>query len=251
MKIVVAGMHRTGHHPIAIWLLHQQQGISDFSINTLTQWLFLVKNGSELSALANNPLKTGPDEHPDKAKFTEIINDINPDLLITTHERKSLTDVAFAYSESPLFNDNPRLVIVLRDFRNWVASCVKMAKRDNKPVEEVISHDDIRTYADHLNWYSPVGSMVFVKYNQWFQDTGYREEIATKLDLHFTDAALNQLSIFGEGSSFDGMSYLKTATQMNVTQRYKQMKNDPDYRAIIAEHSNLVKDSDHLLGVPQ
>ena len=94
MKIVVAGMHRTGHHPVAIWLLHQQQGISDFSINTLTQWLFLIKNGSELSVLANNPIKTGPNEHPDKLKFPDLLWDIKPDVLISTHEREKLTVVA-------------------------------------------------------------------------------------------------------------------------------------------------------------
>ena len=250
MKIVVAGMHRTGHHPVAIWLLHQQQGISDFSINTLTQWLFLVKNGSELSVLANNPIKTGPSEHPDKAKFADLIHDINPDLLISTHEREKLTEVAYAHSESPVFVDKPRLVVVLRDFRNWVASCVKMAERDKRPIDEIIDSVDIETYADHLNWYSPVGSIVFIKYNEWVKDPEYRKSIVKKLDLHFTDAALDQLSIFGDGSSFDGMNYLKNASMMNVTQRYKQMENNVHYRAILAENKDLLEESDHILGVP-
>ena len=250
MKIVVAGMHRTGHHPVAIWLLHQQRGIFDFSINTLTQWLFLVQNGSKVSLLANNPLKRGGNEHKDKAKFAEIINDIKPSLLISTHERTPLTEVANACSESPVFSDQkPRLVIVLRDFRNWVASCVKMAKRDNKPVEEIISDDDIQTYSDHLYWYSPVGSMVFIKYNQWFTDLDYRKEITTKLGLNFTDACRDQLSIFGDGSSFDGMSYLKNATQMNVTERYKQMADDPDYLAILYKHRLVLEKSDHILSL--
>ena len=250
MKIVVAGMHRTGHHPVAIWLLHQQQGISDFSINTLTQWLFLIKNGSELSVLANNPIKTGPNEHPDKLKFPDLMWDIKPDLLISTHEREKLTEVAYAHSESPVFVDKPRLVVVLRDFRNWVASCVKMAQRDNKPIDMLIDSIDIDTYADHLDWYSPVGSIVFVKYNQWVKDPKYRQDLAERLGLHFTDAALDQLSIFGDGSSFDGMKYLKNASAMNVTQRYKEMETNPTYRAILADNKDLLQESDYILGVP-
>ena len=203
MKIVVAGMHRTGHHPVAIWLLHQQQGIFDFSINTLTQWLFLVENGSKLSVLANNPLKRGPNEHKDKAKFADLMDEIKPELLISTHERVPLTEVATVYRESPIFyGHQPRLVVVLRDFRNWVASCVKMAHRDNKPVKELINDEDIQAYSEHLDWYSPSTRRlanwggVFVKYNKWFTNTEYRQDIADKLNLHFTDATLNQLESF-------------------------------------------------------
>lgn len=85
-----------------------------------------------------------------------------------------------------------------------------MAQRDNKPIDMLIDSIDIDTYADHLDWYSPVGSIVFVKYNQWVKDPKYRQDLAERLGLHFTDAALDQLSIFGNGSSFDGMKYLKT-----------------------------------------
>ena len=252
MKLVVAGMHRTGHHPIAIWLLHQQQGISNFSINSLTQWLFLIKNGSELSVLANNPIKQGVEEHSDKEKFDDLMWDIKPDLLIATHEREKLTDVALAFSQSPTFTNKnkPRLVVVLRDFRNWVASCVKMAERDNKPTDMIIDSIDIDTYADHLDWYSPIGSTTFIKYNNWVVDPEYRRKVAEKLNLKFTDASLDQLSIFGGGSSFDGMDYIKTATKMNVTQSYKQMEGNFAYEAILREYKDLLQESDDVLGVP-
>ena len=76
--IVVAGMHRTGHHPIAIWLLHQQAHIHEFAIQTIAPWLFQVEGEDGTSILANNPLKRGRGEHPDKEKFDSVMLEAAP-----------------------------------------------------------------------------------------------------------------------------------------------------------------------------
>ena len=103
---LIISMHRTGHHAVAIWLLHQKQGITDFSITTLTSWLFAVGDGSELFMYANNPLKTGPNEHPDKPKLPLIINDIQPEGLIVSHEQDTIQDSLEKSGQSPYSFNN-------------------------------------------------------------------------------------------------------------------------------------------------
>ena len=121
-KFMIGSMHRTGHHAIAVWLLHQIEGIYYFDINSITPWLFYLYNNQEqVRYLANNPLKVpmlsdgksyqlfGSDgkgnhglsvEHPDKVHFDKIMKDYheansNTNLIIGTHEQKKLKDVAW------------------------------------------------------------------------------------------------------------------------------------------------------------
>ena len=136
-SVVIAGMHRTGHHAVAVWLLHQRRGIDDFAINTITPWLFKVENDDGVSLLANNPLKStskDTDEHPDKDRFDDIVRQINPLDIFVTHEQAKLSQVAWACGHSHAIwteEVKPKMVVVLRDFKNWLASCIKMAERDN------------------------------------------------------------------------------------------------------------------------
>ena len=256
-RFVVAAMHRTGHHPIAVWLLHQQKEIHEFSINTITPWLFEVKNNHGISLLANNPFKK--QEHPDKEKFDEIIHNTNPHLLIITHEQQKLSQVAWAcgnsttmggwrYGDKIKKDEKSKIVVVLRDFKNWAASCIKMAERDGKPVEEIINEDKIDNYKNHFQHMSECNNLIYILYNRWAEEEGYRREICEKLGLHFTDSAFNQLSIFGEGSSFDGMRHIKTASLMQVNQRYKQMEDNADYRRILEDNEQAVIISDEIFG---
>ena len=251
-NIAVAGMHRTGHHPIAVWLLHQQAGVHEFAIKTIAPWLFQIENDQGVSILANNPLKRGPKEHSDKEKFDDIMQELNPHRIIFTHEQEKLSQVAFACGHSYTVweqNNKPTMVIVLRDFKNWLASCIKMAERDDKPVKDLIDESKIETYKDHFRYINQdMPGIHHILYNQWVEDSNYRQEICEKLGLRFTDAAIDQLSIFGGGSSFDGMKYIKTAWQMQTNKRYKEMEDNPFYKAILHNHVDALLLSDEVFG---
>ena len=250
--IVVAGMHRTGHHPIAIWLLHQQPHVHEFAIKTISPWLFQVEGEDGISILANNPLKRGREEHPDKEKFDSVMLEEAPHRIILTHEQETISNVAKACASSRAVwrNDNkPTMVIVLRDFKNWVASCIKMAYRDGKPVEEIINKDKIKTYQDHFRYvYKNLDGIHYILYNQWVKSSDYRREVCELLGLTFTDAAIDQLSIFGGGSSFDGMKYIKTACNMDTNKRYKEMEDNPYYKVILQQHDNVLSLSNEVFG---
>ena len=254
-KIMVAAMHMTGHHAVAIWLLHQLPGISEFSIKTITQWFFYIQNHNGASYLANNPLKTGKDEHPDKVEFSNFLksyhqtNSSLTNLVIGTHEQASIRDTVWACGTSDIFAVNNNIVVILRDFKNWVASCVRMAHRDSQVLkEEILSDETIKLYMDHCRYYHELNGDHYILFNKWVGDKEYRREVAENLGLEFTDAALSQLSPFGGGSSFSGMTYLKSANSMRVNDRYRRMAGDADYERIIKENKRALEMSNEIFG---
>jgi hypothetical protein len=245
-KYLIAGMQRTGHHAVSVWMLHQNSGIREFSIQTISPWMFALESNNSLHILANNPFKT--EEHSDKVKFDSIIQETEPDTVIITHEQEKLGQTSLEAAKHQWFWP-PKMTIVLREFKNWVASCVRMAERDNKPVDEEINEDAVKLYDNHITQHlegKDSDSIVFVLFDKWTKDKQYRKTICNKLGLTFTDVAINQLSIFGGGSSFDGMNYLKEASRMNVTNRYKTMEDNPFYKSIIHNHADVLLKSNEV-----
>lgn len=249
-KIMIASMNRTGHHAISMWLMHQQLGVSEFELKTITQWLFYLPTQDGMSFLVNNPLIRDKNQHPDKLKFDRIITDYcnanSTNLIIAGHEERSLKDVAWACGTSNVFGSGTRLVVVLRDFKNWVASYIKMAGRDGKPYDELINDEKIDTYKDHCKFFFESSDIEYILFNRWFSSERYRRELTERLNLTFTDAAIDQKSPFGGGSSFDKMEYLKTASLMKVNDRYKQMEDHPVYNNIIKENQEALEMSNEI-----
>ena len=175
------------------------------------------------------------------------MSEINPLDVFMTHEQEKLSQVAWVCAHSPMTLSSLKMVVVIRDFKNWVASCIKMAERDQKLVNTIINDNKIDTYCNHCQL---LGSsrITYILYNNWVEEEGYRREICDELGLHFTDAALNQLSIFGGGSSFDGMKHIKTASLMKVNQRYKELEDNPDYKRIINGNKDALLLSDDIFG---
>ena len=73
-------------------------------------------------------------------------------------------------------------------------------------------------------------------------------DLAKMLGLKFTDAAINQLSIFGGGSSFDGMKYIKTAWEMDVNTRYKTMEYDKTYQTLLQKYKHVLDIRNEVFG---
>ena len=245
---LIVSMHRTGHHAVAVWLLHQRKGVTEFSITTISRWLFTIGDDKDLYMMANNPLKTGPDEHPDKTKLPSIVKEIKPSGLIVTHEQEEINNSIFKAYKSPLLFNKP--IVVIRDFRNWAASCIKMALRDNKIIEDVINDEKISIYKDHLlNYDKP--DCYYIIFNDWATSKLYRQAICNDLGYTFTDAAKDQLSIFGGGSSFDGMKYLKNASQMEINNRHKELETHPYYEMILSKYAEVLQISDDIFQCKQ
>ena len=70
---------------------------------------------------------------------------------------------------------------------------------------------------------------ICINYNQWFFDIEYRQKIAKKLQMEFSDAGIDIVLGLGGGSSFDGKQFDGQATSMNVLNRYTRRKSENDF----------------------
>ena len=256
-KIMLPATHRSGHHAVGVWLLHQAEGVDKFDIRTMCEWWNFLRMKNGVRFLFNNPLKHW---QGDKSRFHSIMRGIwegtmarvenyppeDVEMFIGTHERETLKEVAWHCGKSDIFYITD-MVLVIRSFHNWAASCVRYDNVNPGLPHPFDLEKDISIYIDHCR-HALDGTVPHILYDEWFASKQYRKEIADLLDLHFTDVALNQTSPWGAGSSFDGFTYLKNASEMNVLNRYKQMEDNEDYQQIIQNNEEAIDLSNQLFG---
>lgn len=200
---------RSGHHAIVNWYCKQQQA---------TTWF-------HNEGLRGNPKR--PNETKRYDHGTEKI-----------HRVYNCED--FHFRNLPLIQrkvPDARLILVVRDLRNWVASC--LAKREwaqTHPNTFIYTdlHERIRIWEEHARIaIHPPEWLYVISYDRWFADRGYRQQIAEDLGFELTDAGLNDVPERGEGSSFDGVKFDGKAQEMDVLNRYKTFEDDPEYQALV------------------
>lgn len=150
------------------------------------------------------------------------------------------------------FMKTAKVVIIIRDPLNWLASCYK---RKNAPIRD---HQDVyRALAarytndskvekpGRLELYHKYVKLwkhekryldrlpVFVNFNAWFKSKTYREKLAQLLGFNFTDGGLNAVNRVGNGSSFDGTKFHGKAQEMDVLNRWVQFKDDEEFKSYL------------------
>ena len=73
-----------------------------------------------------------------------------------------------------------------------------------------------------------------ISYNEWFSSIEYRKLICQKLDLNFSDKGKEDVSTFGNGSSFDFTSKNGDASSMDVLSRWESFIDNPKFKKIIS-----------------
>jgi hypothetical protein len=74
-----------------------------------------------------------------------------------------------------------------------------------------------------------------VNYDRWCTSREYRRDVAERLELTFTDEGFNEITAFGDGSSFDKTAYDSQASRMQTDQRWKAFSDDPAYVSLFAD----------------
>ena len=74
---------------------------------------------------------------------------------------------------------------------------------------------------------------VSVNYNRWVVSKTYRQELATKLGLDFSDRGFGDVTHFGGGSSFDSSAYDGRAHEMDVLNRWKHYRDNPEFKELL------------------
>ncbi|MEO0376422.1 MAG: hypothetical protein AAF329_17730 [Cyanobacteria bacterium P01_A01_bin.17] len=133
-------------------------------------------------------------------------------------------------------------IIVMRDPFNLFASRLQSKPREDRPNFSMLEVYSRRYNLPEL-WVSYAkecldetsflkNNKLFVNYNKWFFDIDYRKELSAQLQVKFTDDGLNDVSVSGRGSSFDGDKYAGEAHKMDVLNRWKLFADNPRYQEL-------------------
>ena len=123
-------------------------------------------------------------------------------------------------------------VMVIRDFRNQLASFTKKAQeRPDAPVWQV----DIAALWEPFAKEACAKKIVqnHVLFDKWFSSKAYRRSCAKKLGLTFSDTGLNEVTPHGGGSSFDGCDFDGKGQEMDVLNRYKLFEKNKKFQAVM------------------
>ena len=80
----------------------------------------------------------------------------------------------------------------------------------------------IETWKSHAQVYLGDNEFTKINYNEWVQSADYRKGLCETNRWMFTDDGFEEVSSYGNGSSFDKMSHNGAASSMKVLERYKQ-----------------------------
>ena len=141
-------------------------------------------------------------------------------------------------------------VLVLRDPFNQFASRLQGLRHLPRslrltPVVVEIWKAHAREFLGETNH---LGEKLCVAYNRWHADRSYRQEIAEKIGLRFTDKGRSYVSPAGSGSSFDGARLQNRGEQMQVGKRYEAFLEDSQYLEVFRRNPDLFELSRAVFG---
>ena len=213
-KIVVASPQRSGHNAIIKWMLYQNDNVDKFNewvehpaFENHDEAIFLVEYGSYKGCAVNKP-----DPMPINC------DSISEDLIIWNFADIPLTEITNT-------NLDVTHVVILRDWRNYVASHMKHAS--TLSVFKRVKTDIFKEYANEFLKQSIFYPILF---DAWFASKNYRIKICQDLGLYFTDIGKQSVPTFGRGSSFDELRFDGEAEKMDVLNRYKVFEESPEYQ---------------------
>ena len=250
-NIIACSLQRSGHNAIIKWLLYQNENVDEFrnwrksvaiseplktpSGEKFFHWekphrcdsqIFVVEYGSYTGTDIDLPVPIVRQHYyrglPDSS------------LLIWNFADKSVSEIIELCGSCKEITD-PIIVIVLRDWRNYVASQIKHRDKDENHGLSIWSRvrtDIFKEYADYFLNESPYYPILF---DAWFSNKEYRVKICEDLGLHFTDIGKQSVSGFGRGSSFDLKEFDGKAEKMDVLNRYKLYKDNEEYKKFMKD----------------
>jgi hypothetical protein len=249
-EIRVFGLQRSGIHALVNWIIQQARGPT----------LFI----NDIKSLVGNPFQNADDFHwyNEEPEAGESFNaeaersgrHLRKSYLILGYEETDFRHLPRGFDELVRLGVGTSRtvvnVVIIRDPFNLFASRFGFANSANRhPME---THGDMVSNLWKLHARECLGrtrhlgpDTVVVKYNQWFTDCVYREQIARRLGLAFTDEGLNDVPgvdlpksafpRFGCGSSFDNQRYHGKAQEMGVLTRWRRFGNDARYRRLFKD----------------
>lgn len=247
-EVRVMGLRRSGNHAIINWIAKQVKGEVMF-INHVKPLENPYRDQYESQVILGRELDNSLWNYRDTAwwKSEKEGNFSLKDCLLYSYEDQEIEKIAKPSFESKhdlyLGKSEQRYdVVVMRDPFNLFASRLKSKPREDRPNFSMLEVYSRRYNLPEL-WVAYAkeclgetsllkNNKIFVNYNKWFFDIEYRKSLSELLQVNFTDDGLNDISVSGRGSSFDGDKYAGKAYKMDVLNRWKQFADIPRYRQL-------------------
>src|SRR5882724_4584006 len=229
----LAALRRSGSHAVVHWLLAQLPGRGVF-LNSCK----LGENPYASCYRGDSVVRPAGGFDLDGAPAPK-------DFLLYNYEDRELGAVfsdAFESEHDRWLGASGRRfdLLILRDPWNNLASLLRWARGSVHP----ISLDSVAKAARLWKVYARevLGETAFLRhaptpvlYNRWVAEPGYREALAGRLGISFTDAGRDAVAPWGPatwGDSFDGFAYDGRAGEMPVLERFRWCAGDSFYRGL-------------------
>lgn len=211
MRVIeVSAIRRSGHHAVIQWLTGQMD--SFLFINDPLGRFYQMQKAPRISEIIKDP---------------SLVTRMSPEMVCHKLGQNGYDYVIYNI-EDKLLNHQHNLVdmpieklIVLRDpFNNFASRLQRRNISHDIPIKDArtIWKDQARSFGDSS-----------ISYNKWFANKEYRQNLSQHLGLKFNDAKLKNVSMWGEGSSVDGLKFDGKAQQMNTMFRYQYFANHPEF----------------------
>ena len=233
------GIQRSGNHALINWIIAQESQETCF-VNGAFPGISPWDNSCWGISYPNFPY--WPRQRDEIGAF------VGKQLFIYSYENQKLSDIEADEKHLPKYigkSQEQFVVLVLRDPYNTFASWLQ--RKTSVPTEVVTLW---KSYAYEFIGKTNIISnpKVFISFNAWFLEPNYRQGLAKKLGLKFTDNGLSEVSHHGGGSSFDGQSLRGEARKMNVLTRFHSHLDNPEFYALFQSDPELKELSDMIFG---
>jgi len=252
----IVSLARSGHHGIINWIIGQCHGKVCY-LNGVkpNRNPYLTYVGKNLKNISEKQFSV------DKEKENKTLK---KDYLIYSYEELPLEEIfpndsghdhdKYVGKSSKKFD-----ILILRDPYNYFASRLKLEemglydpniriKLTNKASREILVKLWLQYAKEYLGETAYLkNNKIVINFDKWVSDKSYRQELAKKLNLKFSDVMMNKITKSGPGSSFDKLKYADDGGKMKVLERWKVMKDYPFYRSIF-EDKKLVQISNKIFG---
>jgi hypothetical protein len=203
MKFSIVSMKRGGQHAIINWIALNYGGeFLHFNcchlnkgqiVPTCKSWVvYYDYNGKTTNYLKNKNYRKTLKEHSNVNNFIYNFEDYGVEII----------------EEYPVCK--MKKVLILRDAFNMTASSLKHASnRNNSEKNYYIDNLEKRLdiWLNNAREFIRVESeFICVNYNTWVFNKSYRVKVAKSLGFINTDKGIDEVTDFGNGSSFDGLS---------------------------------------------
>lgn len=264
-EIRVIGLRRSGNHAIMNWIRKQHKGEVFYINNTrikVNPFRYVYED--QIRKLKDQSIQGWRTENIERWRREAVGEFAIKNCLIYSYEDQPIeafSDRTFE-ARHDLYFGKSRVrydLILMRDPFNLFASRLRANERGKSAAHQMdfmkvksrsislpqLWLDCAREYLDETHYLQNI--KVPVNYNLWVLDKEYRQQLAEKLAMDFTDAGFDEVMTNGGGSSFDGVALNGKASKMPVLERWKYFAEDPRFQELIKD-SNILDYSSKIFG---